>query len=473
MPWPYISSRSKATSTSYARPGTSAVSDRDVVGDDALIGGLSLEEDESTGGNSQQSTTRRGASLDIPRASLNALTPFTASQASSSKARRSSFPRLALPSWRQQQQSQSQQASPSLPASSSSLKHKASTSSPSSRSLHSRRSSRRTSLALDDGSDNDDDDENQGVELQEGYGTPYTATGLKGGFQLCNPAPSNTLSGSSSIASTSSSSRKSQSSNLFSLLSGTSSASTTRTSSDEYSLEGHSLKEDGAEDEHTAERSAMNGGSRWNGNSKPSDIIHADSGFSEFGPDTVIEQEEVKRLRSALVLDGGHEATARNVTMHPSTSSQGDYEGDDSNDTVVAVPKKARSRGWFSFNSTSKQSATDTSSGADDTTTTTSTSSSTPKNEGEASAASLPMNDPRAEVRSSSGSSDLGATSKSSQQPVSKANDLAAAAPSVSATSPNKKPKQSTPSKGFSIMRSAGRKRGDSEVSMKEMTTLS
>lgn len=109
MPWPLSSSKARS------RPASSAVLDSS---------GLSLGD---------TSSERRSASLDLSRSGLSAL---TAVQDDSKRDRRSSFPRLALPSWR-------------TPASKSS---------------------------------GDNEGEEGGVELVPGHATPYSANGLRGGF---------------------------------------------------------------------------------------------------------------------------------------------------------------------------------------------------------------------------------------------------------------------------------------------------
>lgn len=456
MPWPYISARnssssSKSAITSPARSGTLDDIDRNHGGgrDHAFVGGLSLEEEEGT-----SNTARRGASLDLPRASLNALTPFTTSLSNNdqkAKARRSSFPRLALPSWRQ-----------SPPSSPSSSKLKASgTSSPSSKSIRSTTRSRPTSLALDDRAS---DEDGEGVELQEGYGTPYTATGLKGGFQCTT----NNLSGSSSIASTSSSSRKSHSSKLFSLLS--SGSASTRTSSDEYSLE--------SPFQHEHEQTANKGDDDFLNrreniipSSKPA-VLPADSGFSEFGPHSIVEEEERRQSLSSA----DHRYSSASAVNSDDDENQGTSSRDGtashggSGGSNVTIPKKARSRGWFSFNSstsvpTSKTDISTAGASIED-------STNTPTNERDTSLASSGAVS-IAETHSTGSSNET--TTGTPVPQASAAGTTSSTSQAAATNSANgKKTKQGTTGKGgFSIMRSAGRKRGDSEVSMKEMTTLS
>lgn len=469
MPWPYISSRNSGSSK--ATTGTALDSiDGDRIHNDndhaASVGrlSLSLEEEE------EQVTTRRGASLDLPRVSLTALTPFTTSPANNEqklKARRSSFPRLALPSWRQ-----------SSPSTSSPTKLKTSnlSSSPSSRSLRSATSrSRPTSLALDDALISDDlSEEGEGVELQEGYGTPYTANGLKGGFQCTTSPSNNNLSGSSSIASTSSSSRRSQSSNLFSLFS-TSSAST-RSSSDEYSLESPFQNEQiagASKGRSSVEEREDSEADRRESPSKVAAVLPADSGFSEFGPHSIVEEEE--RRQSTSTANGHYQD--RNTTYHPSTSAMPSIDDVDqdlhsrnalpttSNEVIVTIPKKARSKGWFSFNSNTTSARSDIA--AED-------STGTPGNERDTSLASSGAVS-IAETHSTGSSNDTATAISTPVLPTSTTSSSISPPQMTTANSPNgKKGKPSTSSgKGFGLMRGAGRKRGDSEVSMKEMISLS
>lgn len=457
MPWPYITSRSKAP-----RSGTSSDPD-DIQSNAAAIGALSLEEAGDSGNIRDEG--RRAASLDISRpsaSSVNAFTPLNATSTDTSKqvkARRSSFPRLALPSWRQPPSTPASPSSSSgiLPLSRSTASSIIGSSSP--RRTKSRHSSRRQSLALDDLND-DELLEEEGVELQEGYGTPYTATGLKGGFQCTSPPPpSTTLSGSSSIASTSSSSRRSGSSHFFSLLSSGTSA-TSRTS-DEYSLD---LQSSPSHTSNTGEEEAHeNAGVKRESSiiNKPSSNVVPvlDSGFSEFGPHSIIEAEEERRRTSF-----DERERSRDINLSEDEDDDGRLSSSRDGGSNVTIPKKVRSRGWFSFNSSSTPaaSASKGENGVEDTV-------DTPRNERDMS-----------HVSSSSGSvTDLATASTTAQSRGEAISKHMLIPPSTSAVSPNtsmtgtKKIKQSASAKGINMIRSAGRKRGDSEVSMKEMTSFS
>lgn len=434
MPWPYLSTRNKG------RSSTPSSAD-----DDGLIAGaalLSLEEAPDSS-SSSSNIERRAASTDIYRPDLQTITPLTPSASDKPKARRSSFPRLALPSWRQS-------PSPLAPSSTSTIQTREVTTTPSK--SNSIRSAKRHSFALEE-------DDDGGVELQEGYGTPYTATGLKGGFQCISPQPS-TLSGSSSIASTSSSSRRSAggSSNLFSLFSSSSGASRT---SDEYSLDTQSSSlnssSSGNNETNMLEAEPLNKTQSVVGFT-PSPKIVPDSGFADFGPHTIVEEEERKKaLAHELDLEEQRTPSSRYRGQSSDDDEEGQNRTSRDGGSNVTIPKKSRSKGWFSFNSSSKNETTSPSAGvgsnnAED------SNCCTPKNERNTPSISTTTVS-IAESNSTSSTIDV---NQSNQSPI-------PVSPTTGVTTP-KKIKQSASSKGMNIIRSAGRKRGDSEVSMKDMT---
>lgn len=189
---------------------------------------------------------RRGGSLDISRPLTNY---HVAAVLENKKARRSSFPRLAMPSWR------------TGPASSP--------------------GSSRSGKQLED--------EQDVVELQTGHGTPFSANGLRGGF-----APDE--------------------GSLYS-----SRGSSIRSASIRSSF----YNGDDAEQEDDGEGASLDTGhsSRTRVFVSPG-LTPVDSGFADFGPDSVVPQAE----------------EAKEMPPSPGVS-------------------KRRSKGWFSFSNPVKEEA--------------------------------------------------------------------------------------------------------------------
>jgi hypothetical protein len=180
----------------------------------------------------------------------------------------------------------------------------------------------------------------------------------------------------------------------------------------------------------------------------------ADSGFTEFGPHTVIPQEEEKRKSVNSSQDGQeYQQLSGSASRYRHDSDGGEDDDLGEGGSNVTIPKKARSRGWFSFNSsTSCSNKGEVSNNSKE------DNLSTPKNE-----RSNPAMLPAAGESTPRGS--IADGQAASQQATTTTTTVIS-----SATSSAKKPKQSASSKGMSMIRSAGRKRGDSEVSMKDMT---
>lgn len=515
MPWPYISSRSRANSRSMA----SAAVDLD----EGALTGIGDNSRQRGGEDIETEIHKRAASLDAPR-SMDETTavPPTSNNTSiisdlKKNKRSSSFPRLTLPTWRLTSTSTSTSSPQQQQRSSSSSQHNRKNSRRSLASSIASSSSRASSLhrqSFDNDDDDQDDLERNGVELQEGRGTPYSATGLKGGFQCITSSISNngSVDCNSSIISSSSSTRRSANSNLFSSIF-SSTGSSSRTSamsgiSDDISLDptkGADMDMEGG-----------NGNATISPGSSPSErhtrspipplppssslnrtLETADSGFVEFGPDSLIEEEEERRRRIANLkaIEASSSSHQLHTSAKPSTSyldsSDGSTENNNNNNNKdtssnVTIPKKARSRGWFSFSSNSSNAVPQV--GAI-------------SNEDDLATPRVERDDPHRELSSIS-TSNSNATKLSTdvslsstlQGRTSASNDLdmrngstpnmptGTTLSSVSivetatvpaAATAAKKSKQGVSSKGISIIRNAaGRRRGDSEVSMKEMTNL-
>ena len=232
MPWPLSSSKSRS------RPASSASDSSAFPLDDSL-------------------SDRRSASLDLSRSGLS---PLSAIQDSAKRDRRSSFPRLALPSWR----------SPAAARSPS--------------------------------------EEDGDVELVSGHATPFSANGLRGGF-----APDDAVLSSRSSSIRSGSIRSSY-----------------------YNGDDQEDEEDG---------SLRTGGSSRTRVMVSPYLTPVDSGWSEFGPDSIVP-EELDRPQKAT------KPTAAQPTNGQETALK--EEG-------VPSAGKRRSRGWFSFSTTANGPPTPTS----------------------------------------------------------------------------------------------------------------
>lgn len=312
MPWP-LSGRKQRR-----------VSSGDLLNESAAF---SLDLGES--GTGATGPDRRSSSLDISRSSLSH--PALSSLSSEEKRqRRSSFPRLALPSWR---------TSPNAITAA-------------------------TSEGLADGD----------VELQPGHATPYTATGLKGGFVVDR--------------------------------------STSSAKEGEHPRVSSGSSWEDEDDEGASLRTA--GSSRTKVLVSPF-LTPVDSGFAEgFGPDTVIEAEvnRTKRFQAKPT----EPPLKADVTVPPEAANQ----GEDASGTLTH--KKTRSRGWFSFSNATLPDAPSVSTRGDD----------------------LPSKDPSVQLPPSTPPAVK--KNKASATPVTKGRSTMASA-----------------------LKASGRRRGNSEVSMKEM----
>ena len=233
MPWPLSSARSRS------RPASSAIDTSALALDDNI-------------------SDRRGASLDLSRSGLS---PLSAVQESSKRDRRSSFPHLAIPSWR--------------------------------------------STARSPGHNEEDGD----VELVSGHATPFSATGLKGGFV---PDEGQLSSRGSSIRSGSI----------------------------------RSSYYNGDEQDDEEEGSLRTGGSSRTRVMVSPFLTPVDSGWSEFGPDSIVP-EELDRPKSTPA----SKSSDLYANAAPEASSK---------DQDVPTASKRRSRGWFSFSSTANGASTPT-----------------------------------------------------------------------------------------------------------------
>lgn len=235
MPWPLSSSKSRS------RPASSQLDTAAFALDDTA------------------NDSRRSASVDLSRS--GSVSPLTALQADSKRDRRSSFPRLALPSWR--------------------------TGRPS----------------------GEHDEEDGAVELVAGHATPFSANGLRGGF-----APDDLGSSRSS-----------------SIRSG-SIRSTYYNGDDQEDEEGGSLR--------------TGGSSRTRVMVSPF-LTPVDSGFSDFGPDSIVPEE----------LDRPRSIRAKTSSARMDASSKA---GDEAKEEAVPAATKRRTRGWFSFSSSANGGSTPT-----------------------------------------------------------------------------------------------------------------
>jgi hypothetical protein len=162
-------------------------------------------------------------------------------------------------------------------------------------------------------------------------------------------------------------------------------------------------------------------------------LTPVDSGFAEFGPDSVIEREV---LRDEPGKKAGEVLAKTTATAPVEASDQ----------TAVAGHKKTRSRGWFSFNSSSLAAA-DT------------PAATPPQNSSEALAQSLTtVRDSAVHPSSTSTAGHLVASNKISK--------VASTSTSTPAATPAKTKMTGS---GF-LSRGQGRKRGDSEVSLKDIS---
>ncbi|CAD6568496.1 MAG: hypothetical protein CYPHOPRED_002591 [Cyphobasidiales sp. Tagirdzhanova-0007] len=156
------------------------------------------------------------------------------------------------------------------------------------------------------------DEAMRGLELQAGYATPYTAHGSRGGFAL-----DNTDSFATSIGRSLCSSR----------------------------------------DEEDPDEASL----RTSGSSKTRVLVSpsptpSDSGFAEFGPDSVIDEEmECRHEQTVSPIDAMIIQETSN-TNRSSTVSRA-YPAGGEAPVAAAHQKKARSRGWFSFSSSIAGSA--------------------------------------------------------------------------------------------------------------------
>lgn len=384
MPWPLLSARAR---------------NRDP--DDELA---------STGA---ASPDRRSSSLDISRLALSKQEQDTLPRSqlsggdhpSSKQTRRSSFPRLALPSWRT-----------------------------STTSVHS---------AVTSGGG-----EEGGLELQPGYATPYTATGLRGGFTVVSHSVSNTGSSESACGSgfTTTTTTSSSAGSGFSHSSGGSAFSRSHLSRSTVGYSEH-------EEEHE-NGTALGPSSPPNTRdvaSHPSKIHSPsqrplDSEFEDFSPDSIVP-EEVARSEAQRSASG-----SRPGLLSSLDNGKDSETGPDRGDTKASTAtKKNRSRGWFSLTASANPSSNQQD----------------------------PVSSPTPEPA-------LGSASTSTKSTTRKANEAALSSlahpePSPSASSPTPSSIWSRRTKAVNVPRpklsslpgvgSGGkaRARGDSEVSMKDL----
>lgn len=248
------------------------------------------------------------------------------------------------------------------------------------------------------------EDQEGGVELQPGFGTEYSATGLKGGFVI-SPSASDA------------------SSSLYRASSSTRSYASTRPTEEDY-------------DEEPYIRSPP---PRKPISPSPQSSGTAERGFADFSPASIVIEEEERRNKNSLKCEIGVKdsagssvspATKPNLSIHRAQCKA------ESPPASPTISKKSKSRGWFSFSSSA--------------------------NTAEAPEASTPN-----EVEHVTPPASSVAAPRLPLRPHTKV-DI----PNTAACSPSPKPVSKLRLPSTSIGRSVGRKRGDSEVSMKDLTAV-